>query len=176
MVGKPTPAASTKILQRPEGWGGPFNQRFNYRKVVGKLNFLEKSSRPDIAYASRQCARFSNNSFHVHADALVHLARYLRDTKDKGIIICPDKEKCLDIHADTDFSGNWSRENTDEDSLTTKSITRVLITFANCPVLYMTKLQTLIVLSTTEVEYVVLSQFLRETIPIIELLKELNKL
>jgi hypothetical protein len=31
----------------------------HYRSVVGKLNYLKKSTHPDIAYAVHQCARFS---------------------------------------------------------------------------------------------------------------------
>ena len=32
------------------------NHKFNYHSVIGKLNFLEKSTRPDITYAVYQCA------------------------------------------------------------------------------------------------------------------------
>jgi len=37
--------------------GKPFKGDFDYRSVVGKLNYLEEGSRPDIAYAVHQCAR-----------------------------------------------------------------------------------------------------------------------
>ena len=42
---KSTPAASTKILKRCKD-DPPAKVKFNYRKVIGKLNYLEKSSRP----------------------------------------------------------------------------------------------------------------------------------
>ena len=58
--------------------------------------------------------------------------------------------------------------------MTAKSRIGVLITLANCPEIWVSNLHTLISLSTTEAEYVALSQSLRKTIPIIELLKELN--
>ena len=35
--------------------------RFIYRSIVGKLNLLEKDSRPDIPYAAHQLARFSKD-------------------------------------------------------------------------------------------------------------------
>ena len=57
---KATPAPATKILL-PDIDGKEFDNRFNYRSVIGKLNFLEKSTRPDIAYTVYQCARFSSN-------------------------------------------------------------------------------------------------------------------
>jgi hypothetical protein len=34
----------------------PFDGHFNYRSVIGKANYLEKSTRPEIAYAIHQCA------------------------------------------------------------------------------------------------------------------------
>ena len=58
---KPTPAASTKPLRRDESAPPCQNPPFHYRRVIGKLNFLEKSSRPDIAYAAQQCARFCSD-------------------------------------------------------------------------------------------------------------------
>ena len=47
--------------------------------------------------------------------------------------------------------------------------------YAGCPVHWCSKLQTEIALSTTEAEYIALSQSLREVIPLIELLKEINE-
>jgi hypothetical protein len=42
---KPTPAlSSSKIIHR-DLEGAPFNERWEYRSVIGKLNFLEKSTR-----------------------------------------------------------------------------------------------------------------------------------
>jgi hypothetical protein len=86
VAGKQKPAASTKILQRDEK-APPFDNRFNYRCVVGKLNFLEKSTRPDIAYATHQVARFCQDPKATHAEAIIHIAKYLRDTSDQGIIL-----------------------------------------------------------------------------------------
>ena len=57
---KGVPASSTVILQRDLD-GDDFSEHWSYRSVIGKLNFLEKSTRPDIAYAVHQCARFSAN-------------------------------------------------------------------------------------------------------------------
>ena len=53
-----TPALSTQIL-RKDSEGADTNPEFYYCSVIGKLNFLEKSSRPDIVYAIHQCARLS---------------------------------------------------------------------------------------------------------------------
>ena len=46
--------------------------------------------------------------------------------------------------------------------------------FAGVPIFWASRLQTLIALSSTEAEYIGLSEALREVIPIIELIKELQ--
>ncbi|KAL7564554.1 hypothetical protein ACA910_013955 [Epithemia clementina (nom. ined.)] len=66
-----TPALSTVILHKDEQ-GKPKDQQanFHYCSVIGKLNFLEKSTRPDISYAVHQCARFSESPKESHAKAV----------------------------------------------------------------------------------------------------------
>jgi hypothetical protein len=54
------PANSSTILQEHRD-SEQHSESWHYRGVIGKLNFLEKSTRPDIAYAVHQCARFSEN-------------------------------------------------------------------------------------------------------------------
>ena len=75
-----TPALSTKIL-RCDAASPPFDKRFNYCAVVGELNFLEKSTRPDIAYATHHYARFSQELREYHGDAIIHLVKYLKATQ-----------------------------------------------------------------------------------------------
>jgi hypothetical protein len=53
-------ALSSTILRRDLD-GSPFQEKWDYRRIIGKLNFLEKSTRPEIAYAVHQCARFASN-------------------------------------------------------------------------------------------------------------------
>ena len=55
------------------------------------------------------------------------------------------------------------------------SRTGYVICYANCPVIWSSKLQTEIALSTTEAEYIALSQSLRDVIPLIALLEELQQ-
>jgi hypothetical protein len=168
-----TPARSTKILHRDQ-FSETFDGSFHYRAVIGKLNFLEKTTRPDIAYATHQCARFCEDPKQSHAKAVVHLAQYLKGTRDQGIIIDPNKLKSLECYADADFSGNWNRTTAADDVSTAKSRTGFVITLADCPIYWASKLQTQIALSTTEAEYIALSQALRDLIPIMQLLRELQ--
>jgi hypothetical protein len=59
-INKPTPELLSKILQ-PDLDSPVFTESWHYRSIMERLNFLEKSTRPDITYAVHQCARFSSN-------------------------------------------------------------------------------------------------------------------
>ena len=74
---------------------------------------------------------------------------------------------------DADFAGTWSSTTT-EDPNALKSRTGYVITFASCPVFWCSKLQTEIALSTTEAEYIALSQSAWDLIPMHNLLHELS--
>ena len=78
-----TPALSSRILQRDLS-GTEFDMNFNYRSIIGKLNFMEKGTRPDIAYAVHQLARFSADPRRCHGEAIVHLAKYLNEPRTKA--------------------------------------------------------------------------------------------
>ena len=166
------PAAPTLLLQKFEN-SGPHDNSFHYRSVIGKLNYLEKSTRPDIAYAVHQCARFSSEPKIEHTKAVKLIGRYLKYTKDKGLI-CTPKEESLQCFADAGFAGDWDPTIAEHDNTTASSRSGHVILYAGCPLVWASKLQTEIALSTTESEYISLSTALREIIPLMRLIRELQ--
>jgi hypothetical protein len=120
ITGQQMPAASMKILQQDKN-APPFDKQFNYRCMVGKLNFLEKSTQLDIAYATHQVARFCEDPHTIHGKAIEHLVKYLWDTSDQGIIMRPSPEKSFDVYADADFVRNWHKMTASNDPGTAKS-------------------------------------------------------
>jgi hypothetical protein len=171
--GRTTPALSTEILDKDEQ-GEPFNDAFHYRGVVGKLNFLEKSTRPELAYAVHQCARFCQNPKKSHGEAVKRIGRYLLATRDKGIILDP-KECSFDCWVDASHAGEWKKKSAMNDPTTAKSRMGFVIMFAGCPLIWSSKLQTEIALSSTEAEYIALSAAMREVLPLLSLMKEARK-
>ena len=172
-ITKSLPALSSKIILRDEE-GEPFKEQWEYRSVIGKLNFLEKSTRPEIAYAVHQCARFMSDPKDSHAQAIKQIGRYLLATADKGIILSP-RDQSFECYADADFSGNWNQATAMLDPSTARSRSGWVITFAGCPIVWASKLQTEIALSTAESELICLSQALREVIPLMEFFKEIKE-
>jgi hypothetical protein len=144
--------SETKILQRDPN-GPPREHSWNYRSIVGMLTYLSVTTRPDIAYAVHQCARFSACPKCSHELAIHRIVRYLKGTADKGYFLQPSSTKSLDCYVDADFAGNW-KSVTSADPSSVKSRTGYVIMFANCPLLWASKLQTEVALSTTEAEYI----------------------
>ena len=54
-----------------------FDKHFNYKSIIGMLLYLEKGTRPDLAYSVHQCARYSSNPKRKHAKALKKIEKYL---------------------------------------------------------------------------------------------------
>ena len=169
-----TPAASSKLLTRHRD-SEAFDNSFNYRSVIGKLNYLEKATRSDISYAVHQCARFVSDPKREHGDAVRWLGRYLKGTRRMGTILKPLEGKDLEVFVDASFCGDWDPKEAAIDRDTARSRHGYVIMYAGCPLLWKSQLQTEIALSTTESEYTGLSYALRDAIPIIELLKEMQK-
>jgi hypothetical protein len=169
-----TPAASSKLLTRHRN-SDAFDGSFNYRSVIGKLNYLEKATRSDISYAVHQCARFVSDPKREHGDAVRWLGRYLKGTRKMGTIMKPVPDMDLEVFVDASFCGDWDPKEAAIDRDTARSRHGYIISYAGCPLLWKSQLQTEIALSTTESEYTGLSYALRDAIPIMELLKEMKR-
>jgi hypothetical protein len=148
--------------------GPPRKYSWNYRSVIGMLNYLQGSTRPDISMAVHQCARFTSNPKLSHERAILYLSRYLKGTSKRGIIFDPDTSRGIECFVDASFAPGWKPE-VSNDPANVLSRTGFVIMYAGCPVYWCSKMQTEIALSTAESEYIALSQAMRELIPFIHL-------
>jgi hypothetical protein len=130
-------------------------------------------TRPDLAYLVHQGDRFCNDPKLLHERAVKRICRYLYGTRDKGLILEPDLSKGFECHVDADWAGTW-HTNYAGDTSTALSRTSFIIKYAGCPLVWASKMQTLIALSTTEAVHIALSSALREVITLMNLLKELK--
>lgn len=170
---KPTPAPSTLSLNRDIN-GSAHDESWDYRSIIGKLNFLEKSTRPDIAFAVHQCARYSSNPKQSHSAAVRYIVRYLIGTKDQGLILTPTQHS-FECFVDADFLGGWNPNTAETDSTTAKSRSAHIVMYAGCPITWSSKMQTDIALSTTESEYSALSEAAREVLWLMGLMNEVRE-
>ena len=168
---KTTPAVTSTLLHKDTN--GPHMQpEFHYHSIIGKLNFLEKSTRLDISVSVHQCACFSELPKKSHAEAVKCIGRYLLATRDKGLIIHPERDCHFDCWVDADFAGNWRQADAHIDPMTAKSQSGWIVRFAGAPITWASKMQTITAMSTTEAEYIALSTRRREVIPLMGLLTE----
>jgi len=135
-----TTSASTSALGKDE-LGDKFDESWEYPSIIGMILYLSGNSRPDIAYAVNQCARFTHNPLKSHATAVKRILRYLKGTMDQGLILTPHSNFKIDCYVDDDFAGLWGNED-DQDPILVKSRSIYIITLMNCPIFLSSKLQT----------------------------------
>ena len=129
-----TPAVSTAL-----GWdehGKEFSENWDYASIIGMLMYLSQNTRPDIAFAVHQCARFTHNPMNSHAVGVKRILRYLKGTQNKGMKLCPDNSLHIDCYVDADFSGLWGSKY-DQDPIFVKSRT---IMYQKCPLHWVSRL------------------------------------
>ena len=135
--------------------------------------YLSGHTRPDIMYAVNCCTRYMFNPRYSHEVALKRIDCYLKATQDKGLILKPCKDLQVDCFPDADFSGLYGHENA-SDPVCAKSRTGFVINVANCPILWVSKLQTETALSTMEAEINALAHSCKELFPIVDLVSKLG--
>ena len=162
-------------------------EKWNYRSLIGMLNYLVNSTHPELAYAVHQCARFCNDPKRSHKVAVWRILQYLmstrmrnpdgsyRENEYEGLLLTINKHENVEVYVDKPFAGDWNKSWI-EDPLSVFSCTGYIIKYANCPIIWLSKLQSEITLFTTEAKYVGLSQSLRDAIPLMLLLGELKEI
>ena len=115
---RPVPALMTHLLISDDE-GAPFDHSFDYRSMIGKLNYLEKSTRPEIAYTVHQCACFCANPKKSHGEAVKLIGRYLLGTANKGLILRPN-DTSFDCYVDASHTGEWHQTNAENDPTTAR--------------------------------------------------------
>ena len=167
-----TPASQLALGSDPEG--AIMDEEWSYSSVVGMLLYLSTNTRPDIAFAVSQVARFSQSPRQVHAVAIKTIVRYLHGTSKFGIIMKPTGKFQVDCYCDADFAGLYKRE-PDWSPTATRSRTGYMIFLGSCTLVWKSQLQTEISLSTLEAEYSALSNSLRTVVILRQMLLEIGR-
>lgn len=137
-----------------------------YREAVGSLMFLAIVSRPDIAYAVNTASKFLNKPSEIHWRAVKRILAFLVGTKDVGIMYrSGGSEPQLIGYSDADFAS---------DIETRRSTTGYMFSLANGPVTWASQRQKLVVLSTTEAEFVAASAAAKEAVWLRRLLADIG--
>ena len=108
--------------------------------------------------------------------ALIRIGRYLKvkGTLDKGLILKPSKEPCIDCYPDADFAGLYGYEDVQDPHCARSRAGYVILAFG-CPILWVSCLMSEIALSTMEAEYCALSMACKDLFPIADRVRALSK-
>ncbi len=97
-------------------------------------------------------AKYSSNPRNPYGEAILYLVRYLKKTRDLETWFKPNCDKGFECYCDTDFSGNQYRRLALYDQSTAKSRSGWIVFYAGYCVIWASKLQTQVVVSTIKAE------------------------
>lgn len=140
-------------------------KRFPYREAVGSLNYIALISRPDISYTVNTLARASNNPTDLHWRAVKHVMKYLKGTIGLSLCYKGQTGGRLIGYCDSDYAGDLEAR---------KSTSGHIFMLHGGPIAWSSSLQRITALSSSEAEYISISEALKELLWLRLLLESLG--
>ena len=162
-----TPRFTARRFENPEDKVSP-EEYETYRSGVGTLLYLTKHSRPDICKPVRKLSKTMDAPAQVQLKEMYKVIRFVLSTKDYGLkfeLRKDMKKLALKALSDSDFAS---------DKETRISVFGYIIYFCGIPIAWRSKGTRSVVLSTTEAEYMALSEVVKELKFIVQLLQTMN--
>ena len=135
-----------------------------YAKAVGSLMYAALGTRPDLAFMVQHLSQFTTSYKPEHWTAIKHALRYLKGTRDDGITFHKTAGLDLELFVDADYANR-------NDAL---SIGGYVATLGGGAVAWTSKKQRTVALSTTEAEYISLTEGAKELVLMRRLLQDLG--
>ena len=132
------------------------NLQSKYRSGVGMLLYLTKYSRPDLCNVVRELSKCMDKATMGTYLEMLRVIKFVIDTKNFGLRVQPEsklKNWSLRVFCDSDWAG---------DSETRISVTGFIVYLMNVPVCWRSKAQRGVTLSSSEAEYVAISEAVKE--------------
>ena len=128
-----------------------------YTSVVGSLMYAMVCTRPDISQTVSMVSCYMHDLGRSHWHAVKWILRYLKGTSDVGLLF--ERQGTTDQlcvgYVDSDYAGDLDER---------RSTTGYVFTIAGGPVSLRSTLQSTVVLSTTESEYMAVTKAMQEAI------------
>ena len=135
---------------------------------VGMLLWLVKHKRPDVSNPVRELSKATSEATGFAWKELRRVIRYVLDTRNLGLKMEVKSTKDdwdLLVYTDSDYAG---------DKETRKSVTGYVIYLRGVPICWKSKAQRSVTLSSTEAEFVALSEAAKEIKFIVQVMWSLN--
>ena len=140
-----------------------------YRSGVGMLLYLTKYSRPDISNIVRELSKCMDSASWGSYQELLRVIKFVDDTKSFGLKVKPRLNDDLEWNLKTFCDSDWAG-----DPETRISVTGFIIYLLDVPVCWRSKSQKGVTLSSTEAEYVAISEAVKEVKFIYYLLRDFH--
>lgn len=137
-----------------------------YCTLVGKVMYLATTSRPDIAFAIRELAKFMTNYGQAHWDAATYLLRYLKGTRTCSLTLGHLDHPYPLFRGFTDSDWGMGEHR--------KSISGYVMMMGNSPICWSSKQQAVVALSSCEAEYLACTHAACQIIWLRQLLEKLD--
>ena len=137
----------------------------SFQQVIGSLLHIMIGTQPDIAYAVTKLLQFAANPTQDHLNRALYICRYLIGTANYALVYDGKSDGGLLAYADSDWAS---------DPITRKSTTGYLVKLANGVFCWNSRAQKSIASSSTEAEYMSLSDTSRQLVWIRSLFTELG--
>ena len=136
-----------------------------YRELVGALNWIATCTRPDISTAVSMLSQFCQNPSTSHWTSAKRVLRYLKATAEHGLFYQFGHQAPLEGFVDSDWAG---------DPTTRRSTSGYIFKLSGSSISWRSTKQPIVTCSTTEAEYVALSEAAREATWLRTMLYELG--
>ena len=153
------------LEKAPDSYTAGDKFRQHYQAMIGSLIYLMISSRPDIAWSVTRLSQYMQNPTQQHVDTCKHIFRYLRGTLNAWITYDGRKNSGLIGYSDADWGEN--RDNR-------RSTTSYVFLMADAAITWASRMQKTVARSSTEAEYMALSEACSEIAWLTALQKEIG--
>ena len=136
-----------------------------YASAVGYLMYAMVCTRPDLAHAVSTVSKYMANPGREHWKAVKWMFRYLRGTVGSGIMFAKQDQISVVGYVDADYAEGMDDR---------RSTTGYVFTLAGGPICWRSMVQPLVALSTTESEYMAVTEAAKEALWLKGLVKELG--
>lgn len=137
-----------------------------YRSLIRCLLYITTGTRPDIAYVVTQLSRFFENPGQQHWKAAIRVLLYLKMTREFGITY---DGSANEVQATAYTDADWGSNIDDR-----RSVSGIMVMIRGAPVVFRSKYQQTVALSSAEAEYMALSLCTQEVLWVRAILKDLG--
>ena len=132
-----------------------YMEKIPYSNCVGSLMYGMISTRPDIAYGVSLVSRFMSKPGKTHWEAAKWLVRYIKGASDLSLVYTSNQSSHCKVqgYCDSDYAGDLDKR---------RSLSGYVFTVGENTVSWKASLQHVVALSTTEAEYISLTEAVKE--------------